>query len=74
MYTTNPSQGEQHYLQLLLHHILGATSFADLKKSPEGVTCNTFKETALAFGLLESDEEWDKCLSEVTVSFMPKQL
>ena len=33
----------------------------------------TFKETALALGLLESDEEWDACLAEAT-SFMPKQL
>ena len=34
----------------------------------------TFKETALALGLLESDEEWDSCLAEAAVSFMPKQL
>ena len=33
MYTTNPSQGERHYLCILLHHIPGTTSFADLKIS-----------------------------------------
>ena len=33
MYTTNPSQGERHYLCILLHHIPGAISFADLKIS-----------------------------------------
>ena len=31
MYTTNPSQGERHYLHILLHHIPGAMSYADLK-------------------------------------------
>ena len=29
--TTNPSKGEIYYLKLLLNHIKGATSFADLK-------------------------------------------
>ena len=74
MYTTNPSQGERHYLRLLLHHIPKATSFTDLKRSPDGVVHRTFKENALALGLLESDEEWDECMSEATISFMPKQL
>ena len=74
MYTTNLSQGEYHCLHILLHHIPGATSYSDLKKSPDGIIHKTFKETALAFGLLESDDEWDQCLSEAMVSFMPKQL
>ena len=65
---------ERHYLWLLLHHMPGATSFADLRKTPDGITHKTFKEAALAFGLLESDEEWNECLSEASVSFMPKQL
>ena len=25
-------------------------------------------------GLLDSDDEWEQCLSEAAVSFMPKQL
>ena len=33
-----------------------------------------FKETATAYGLLESDMEWDNCLPEASISFMPKQL
>ena len=74
MYTTNPAQGERHYLQILLHHIPGATSYTDLKVSPDGIVHKTFKQTALAFGLLESDEEWSDCMSEAAVSFMPKQL
>ena len=74
LYTTNPSQGERHYLHILLHHIPGAKSFEDLKMSPDGMLLSTFKETAIAHGLLESDTEWDNCLSEASISFMPKQL
>ena len=74
LYTTNPPQGERHYLHILLHHIPGARSFEDLKMSPDGMLLSTFKETAVAYGLLESDVEWDNCLSEASISFMPKQL
>ena len=55
LYTTNLSQGERHYLHILLHHIPGARSFEDLKMSPDGMLLSTFKETAIAYGLLESD-------------------
>ena len=61
-------------MRILLHHIPGATSFEDLKTSPDGVLLSTFKETATAYGLLESDTEWDNCLSEASIAFMPKQL
>ena len=42
--------------------------------SPDSMLLNTFKETAIAYGLLESDAEWDNCLSEAPLSFLPKQL
>ena len=74
LHMTNPSQGERHYLRILLHHIPGAKSFEDLKMSPDGMLLSTFKETAIAYGLLESDAEWDNYLSEASISFMPKQL
>ena len=74
LYTTNPSQGERHYLRILLHHIPGAKSFENLKMSPDGMLLSIFKETAIAHGLLESDAEWDNCLSEASISFMPQQL
>ena len=48
--------------------------FEDLKVSPDGMLLSTSKETAIADGLLESDAEWDNCLSEASISFMPKQL
>ena len=74
MYTTNPSQGERHYLQLLLHHMPGAMAFTDLKRSLDGTIQKTYKEAAMKLGLLESDDKWDQCLSEAAVSFMPKQI
>ena len=74
MYTTNPAEGERYYLHLLLHHIPGPTSFADLKRSPDGTIQRTYKEAAMELGLPEHDDEWNECLSEAAVSFMPKQL
>ena len=74
VFTTNPSQGEQHYLCIFLNHISAAKSYDDLKTSPNQVVHRTFKEAAIAYGLLETDEEWDKCMSKASESFMPKQL
>ena len=42
--------------------------------SPDGVVSTTFKAAAMKLGLLDTDEEWDECLSEAALSFMPKQL
>ena len=74
MYTTNPTQGERHYLCLLLHHIPGAMAFSDLKVTPDRSIQKTYKEAAMSLGLHESDDEWDQCMSEAVVSFKPKQL
>ena len=74
LYTTNPSQDGRHYLHILHHQIPGAKSFEDLKLFPDGMLLSTFKETAIAYGLLENDVEWDNCLSEVSISIMSKQL
>ena len=74
VYTTNPGHGERHHLHLSLHYIPGAMSFSDLKISPDGTLQRTYKEAAIKLGLLESDDEWNQCLSEPAVSFMPKQL
>ena len=47
LHTTNPAQGERHYLHMLLHHIHGAMSYGDLMTLPDGTQCDTFKETAI---------------------------
>ena len=43
-------------MRVLLNRIEGATSFADLR-THEGVECATFREAALARGLLADDAE-----------------
>ena len=74
VYTASPYQGERHYLHLSLHHVSGATSCANLHASPAGEVSTTFKAAAMKLGLLDTDEEWDECLSEASISFMPQQL
>ena len=74
MCTTNPAQGERCNLCLLLHCIPEAMSYSDLKMSPDGSMQRTFKEAAMKLELIESDDQWDKCLSEAALSFIPKQI
>ena len=50
-------------LRLLLLHVRGPTSFQQLR-TYENTIYDTFQEAAVARGLLESDEEWDRCLAE----------
>ena len=63
MYFVSPNAGERYYLRLLLTHVTGATSFKSLRTIDE-IEYETYKETCIQYGLLESDDEWDKCLSE----------
>ena len=74
MYTTNPAQGERHYLWMLLHHVPGAMSFDDLRTLPDGAQCESFKEMVIHLGLLATDDEWDECLAEASSSFLPFQI
>ena len=38
MYTTNPVQGDRHYLRLILSHVTGAMCYDDLRRLPDGTT------------------------------------
>ena len=69
----SPVQGERFYLRLLLNHIKGARSFQEMKVF-QGEEYLTYKETCLAMGLLEYDEEWIFSLEEVSISGSAKQL
>ena len=64
VYTINPRQGECFYLRLLLHHIRGPQSFAELK-TVEGDLCSSFRE---ALGLLEDDNQYHLAIQEASVS------
>ncbi|XP_064637083.1 uncharacterized protein LOC135493587 [Lineus longissimus] len=69
----SPIQGERFYLKLLLGHIKGPTSYDDLRNYQQH-EYNTFKETALAMGLLEDDSEWTVALMEVSQYGTGKQI
>ena len=66
-YTINPRQGEYFYLRLLLHHIRGPQSLADLK-TVEGDLCISFREACFRLGLLEDDNQYHLAMQEITVS------
>ncbi|PIA65100.1 hypothetical protein AQUCO_00100527v1 [Aquilegia coerulea] len=55
MYFSNPNFGERFYLRLLLTVVKGPSSFESLYKA------------CIARGLLEDDNEWDKCLEEAVI-------
>ena len=61
---------ERFYLRLLLLHVPGATTFEFLRTF-DGNLCETFKAAAMARGLLESDEECDRCLTDAGTYLMP---
>src|SRR6266540_6398681 len=65
LYMVQPSEGERYYLQTLLTHVKGATSFDDLK-SVNRHSCRSFKEACIYLGLLQDDAEWDACLRKAS--------
>src|SRR5277367_1607241 len=73
MYTVGIKDVERFYLRLLLLHVPGATSYESLR-TIDNTVYDTFKEVAFHRHLLESDEEWDRCLQESAVYQMPRQM
>ncbi|PIA50577.1 hypothetical protein AQUCO_01200042v1 [Aquilegia coerulea] len=63
MYFANPNSGERFYLRLLLTVVKGPDSFESLYVVGN-TKYNTYREACLARGLLEDDNEWDKCIDE----------
>ncbi|KAA6421810.1 MAG: hypothetical protein FRX49_08129 [Trebouxia sp. A1-2] len=70
---TNASQGERHWLRMLLTNIKGATSFEDLC-TINGITHDTFHAAAVAKGLLADDSEHDTVFTECASYQMPRHL
>ena len=67
VYTIYPRQGECFYLRLLLYHIRGPQSFAELK-TVEGDLCSSFREPCFRLGLLEDDNQYHLAMQEASVS------
>ena len=55
---------------MLLLHVKGAQSFKD-SKSYEEITYDTYADTAKARNLINTDEEWEKYLSEACKNQFP---
>ncbi len=68
MYFVQPSKGERYFLRLLLHHVLGATSFEYLtctNRHLQHPTQHTsFQEPCQQRGLLQDDVERAQCMEE----------
>ena len=73
MYASHPKENERFFLRMLLLHVPGATSFQHLQ-TYNGEVYPTFREACIARGFLESDEEWERTLQEVSAIGSPKQL
>lgn len=58
-------QGELHYLRLMILYIRGAASYKDLR-TVDGTEYATFKEAAMALGVLDDDMEVERCLKEAS--------
>jgi len=58
---------------MLLYHVPGPTSFEHLR-TVDGVLRETFQDACAARGLLETDDEWDSCLTEAATIDTGNQL
>ena len=73
MYAVSPKEGERFYLRMLLHKVRGPTCFEDVR-TYNGITYETFKDAAIARGLLQDDQECVFALNEAVACQMPCQL
>jgi hypothetical protein len=61
------------HLKLILNKVKGATSFEDLK-TYNNINYSTYKETAIAMGLIEHDHLIDNIFEEASTIMLPIQL
>ena len=76
VYAVSPTMGEVFYLRLLLHHptSIGATSFAQLRRTPDGVEHETFRSICASVGIIGNDNEWELALRDAIEVAMPWQI
>jgi ATP-dependent DNA helicase PIF1 len=73
VYFVQPREGERYYLRILLNTVPSPKSWEHLRTF-DGVIHPTFKAACIARGLLESDEEFDICLTEAATFQTGSQL
>ena len=59
LYSIHPTQIELYALQLLLNHVKGPQSY-----TVKGLTYDSFKDVAIALGLVKDDYIWIECMKE----------
>ena len=65
MYHVSPKNVELYALRLLLLHVRGAGSFADLMCTDAETSHHSFAEAARARGLMQSEDEFEQTLEEI---------
>ena len=73
LFGAQPSEGERFYLYLLLLHVPGARGYEHLR-TVDGKLRQTFREAAVAWGLVNSDDEYTFALEEAKACKMPGQM
>jgi len=73
MYLVSSKDVELFHLRLLLLHVKGPKSFADVR-TYNGIVYSTFVEACYARGIATNDNEWRDCLNEAKVLETPKQM
>jgi hypothetical protein len=71
--SANPAEGKHYFLQVLLNHVPGATSWRHLR-TVNGVHYDSFRDAACAAGLIEDDNTLDECLTKSSMVQMPSSL
>ena len=73
IWAAHPSDPEKFYLRALLHHIRGATCFADIRTVGD-TTYDSFHAAAVALGLASDDREWELALTEAAMTSSPRSM
>ncbi|KAJ7559304.1 hypothetical protein O6H91_04G078700 [Diphasiastrum complanatum] len=73
MYFVHPSKGERFYMQVLLAHVKGATSFEDLRTADDELF-QSFRDACRHRLLINDTNEWSCCLREAVSWGTPSQL
>ena len=70
-----PDNGDVFYLRMILchNHCKGKKDFIELR-TVQGRVHGSYLNACNALGLLDDDEEWEKCLQEVEVESTPARL
>jgi hypothetical protein len=66
-------KGETYYLRMLLNKIPGATCYEDMR-TVHNTVYRSFKEAAIALGLLQCDNDLSLAIAEAATYSMPSQL